>query len=121
MFAFDAFQPERHIVHRKELNIVRSLFALSLIFVFGMSHIPIRSSAAEVDETLWEKFLKYDLLITDYDALTAEEQELCRFVFETEQSSDVTIRCERARRTLSGDTKIGERLTLEQLEDCYGI
>lgn len=121
MFAFDAFQPERHIVHRKELNIVRSLFSLSLIFVFGMSHVPIRSSAAEVDETLWEKFLKYDLLITDYDALKAEEQELCRFIFETEQSSDVTIRCERARRTLAGDTKIGDRLTLEQLEDCYGI
>ena len=75
----------------------------------------------EVDWNLWDKFLKYDLCITDYDALTVEEQELCKFIFETERSATGTIRCERARRTLAGDENIGERLTLEQLENAYGI
>lgn len=75
----------------------------------------------EVDYSLWDKFLKYDLCITDYDSLTDEEKELCEFIFETEQSSDKTLICERARRTLADDTNISERITLEQLEGAYGI
>ena len=55
-------------------NVVFVSFCTAIATVF--SPYTVVSSAAEVDETLWEKFLKYDLLITDYDALTAEEQEL---------------------------------------------
>lgn len=54
---------------------------------------------------LWEKFLKYDLCITDYNSLTDEEKDLCKFIFETEQSTGDTIRCEHARRTLAHDVK----------------
>ena len=75
----------------------------------------------EVDWDLWDKFLKYDLCITDYDALTVEEQELCKFIFETERSATGTIRCERARRTLAGDTDLGERMTVEELDGLYGV
>lgn len=75
----------------------------------------------EIDYSLWYKFIKYDLCITDYDALTDEQKELCRFIFETERSSDEVIVCERARRTLAGDENLGERITLEQLETAYGI
>lgn len=70
----------------------------------------------ENNPELWEKFLKYDLCITDYDSLTDEEKELCRFIFETEQSSTETIRCERARRTLKHDTNIGEKFTLDSFK-----
>lgn len=75
----------------------------------------------EPDFNLWDKFIKYDLCITDYDSLTDEEKELCEFIFETERSANGTIICERARRILAGDNNIGERITLEQLNDCYGI
>lgn len=101
----------------------RNTAFITLCTTIGMVFSPFAemSFAAEIDKNLWEKFLKYDLLIADYDTLTAKEQSLCRFIFETEQSSDITIRCERARRTLARDENIGERLTLEQLENCYGI
>lgn len=70
---------------------------------------------------LWEKFLKYDLCITDYASLPDNEKDLCRFIFETEQSSIATIRCERARRILAHDEYIGERLTIETAMNSYGI
>ena len=79
------------------------------------------STYAYANENLWNKFLKYDLCITNYNALTDEEKELCRFIFDTEQAADDTVICERARRTLAGDTNIGERITLNNLVDCYGI
>ena len=55
--------------------------------------------------------------------MTDEEKDLCKFIFETEQSTDDTIRCERARRTLAHDENIGERLTLDILEnpDFFGV
>ncbi len=76
-------------------------------------------SAGENDD-LWERFLRYDLCITDFDALTAEQQELCHFIFDTEQAANDNIVCERARRTLAGDD-VGDRLTVEQLENAYGL
>ncbi|MCQ2433857.1 MAG: hypothetical protein MJ062_01295 [Oscillospiraceae bacterium] len=60
-------------------------------------------AAAETDSTLWEKFLCYDLCISNYNALTAEEKELCHFIFDTEQNAKDTVICERARRILAGD------------------
>ena len=77
-------------------------------------------AAAETDSTLWDKFLRYDLCITDYNALTAEEQELCHFIFDTEQAANDNIVCERARRILAGD-EVGERVTKEQLASAYGL
>ena len=35
----------------------------------------------EIDYSLWNKFLKYDLCITDYDSLNDEEQKLCYFIY----------------------------------------
>ena len=78
------------------------------------------SYTQEVDWSLWERFLKYDLRITDYESLTDEEKELCKFIFETERSANQTVRCERARRQLAG-YDVGERVTLEQVESFYDI
>ena len=79
------------------------------------------TSAKSADYSLFDKFLKYDLCITDYSALTEEEQELCHFIFDTEQATGDNIICERARRTLTGDTDLGERITLDDLDGTYGI
>ncbi len=79
------------------------------------------ANAQTPDYSLWDKFIKYDLCITDYDSLTDYEKELCHFIFDTEQSADETIRCERARRILSHDENIGTRINLEQLDGAYGI
>jgi hypothetical protein len=38
------------------------------------------SYAEQIKDNLWEKFIKYDLCITDYRALTDEEKELCKFI-----------------------------------------
>lgn len=81
----------------------------------------------DIDYSLWDKFLKYDLCITSFDSLNKEEQELCRFIFETERSAQGTVRCERARRTLAKDTNLGGRITLDearkgiQICDKYSI
>lgn len=68
-----------------------------------------------VDYSLWDNFIKYDLRITDYDELTDEEKELCRFIFERERSANNTVSCERARRILAGED-VGERLTWEMID-----
>lgn len=68
-----------------------------------------------VDYSLWDNFIKYDLRITDYNALTDEEKELCRFIFERERSANNTVSCERARRILAGED-VGERLTWEMVD-----
>ena len=70
------------------------------------------ANATEPDYSLWDKFIKYDLCITDYDSLTDTEKDLCRFIFDTERSADDTIICERAGKQLAGyDT--AERITLK--------
>ena len=96
-------------------------FALAQEFEFPTEIISSDYYTQEVDYSLWDKFIKYDLCITDYDSLTDKEKELCKFIFETERSAEGTVICERARRTLAGDENIGERITLEQLENAYGI
>ncbi len=96
--------------------------AISLIVSFAVSvtAFPVTEvSAEETDSTLWDSFLKYDLCINDYDNLNDDEKELCRYIFDTEQAAGDNIVCERARRTLAGDD-VGERITLDQLEDAYG-
>ena len=97
----------------------RIMAAIMAAAMLPAGSIPMIGNAA--DSGLWEKFLKYDLCITDYAALTPEQKELCHYIFDTEQSTEETIRCERARRTLAGDTHIGERVTLEQLQTAEGI
>lgn len=67
---------------------------------------------------LWERFLKYDLCILDYNSLTDDKKDLCRFIFETELNSPDTIVCERARRILAG-YDVGRRVTLEDTENYY--
>lgn len=107
---------------------IQSLLLALTITVSSMPFTGITASAVdlsdsytqEVDWNLWERFLKYDLCITDYDYLTDEEKELCKFIFETERSAKDTIICERARRQLAG-YDVGERITLEQVENFYDI
>lgn len=98
-----------------------SIVLASAISFFSTQMVGNTATLNEPDYSLWDKFIKYDLCITDYDTLTDEEKELCRFIFETEQSSGDTIICERARRTLAHGENIGERITLEQLDGAYGI
>ncbi len=77
-------------------------------------------SFPEPDYTLWDYFIKYDLCISDYDALTDEQKELCNFIFYWEQLDSGYTRYERARRILAGED-VGERIALEQLQGAYGI
>lgn len=91
--------------------------------LFAISAMPVSTVHAEniqPDYSLWDRFIKYDLRITDYDALSDEEKELCRFIFETERSSEDTIICERARRILAGydvGERIPEKLGITYTED----
>ena len=78
----------------------------------------VGSITVENSPELWERFLKYDLCILDYDSLTDEDKDLCRFIFETELNSKHTIICERARRILDG-YDVGRRATLEDTEKYY--
>lgn len=78
------------------------------------------ANAADTDYSLWDKFLKYDLCITNYNALSDKEKQLCHFIFDTEQAANGNVVCERARRILAGDD-VGERVTLRQLESADGI
>ena len=98
--------------------------ALSIILsgLMTTSTIPFCSVYAEEQtDAKWDRFIKYDLCITDYDSLSDSEKELCHFIYDTEQSAEDTVICERARRTLAGDKNIGERLTLDELQNCYGV
>lgn len=74
----------------------------------------------ENSQQLWERFLKYDLRITDYNSLSEEEKDLCKFIFETELNSEDTIICERARRTLAG-YDVGKRIDPNQVENYCNI
>ena len=74
----------------------------------------------EIDYSLWDKFIKYDLCIADYDSLTDKEKELCKFIFETEQSAQGVVRCERARRILAGED-VGERVTLSEIHNGINV
>ena len=71
--------------------------------------------SAEVDWSLWEDFLKYDLRITDYESLTENKKMLCEFIYKTEMMSTEDIVCERARRIVMG-YDVGERATLYNCE-----
>ena len=70
--------------------------AISILISGAMmvSSVPFTAIAADEGTELWDKFLKYDLCITDYDSLTEKEQELCHFIYDTEYSSNKTIICE---------------------------
>jgi len=99
-------------------------FPIILSFIYTAYIISFPASAlTDTDKTdeLWRKFLKYDLCISEYDALTEEEQDLCHFIFDTEHEGDYNIRCERARRTLAHDPDLGERLTYDELNSIYGV
>ena len=59
-----------------------------------------RHEKSKVDESLFDKFLKYSLLVTDKDSLSAEELELCHKIFETERTYMPYITCPYARETI---------------------
>lgn len=104
---------------------MKKLVVMFLSFILCCTYAPVYSYAVETNQItvennteLWERFLKYDLCVLDYDSLTDEQKELCRFIFETELNSEDTIICERARRILAG-YDVGRRVTLEDTENYY--
>ena len=100
---------------------MKRMISLMTSAALTLTAIPAMVVSAENSEySRWEKFLKYDLCITNYDELSNEDKELCNFIYDSEQAAGDNIVCERARRTLAGDD-VGERITLDQLEDAYGL
>ncbi len=107
---------------------MKKIIIMLLTVIFGFSFSPVYVKAVTTTTTtlitsennpeLWERFLKYDLCILDYDSLDDEQKDLCKFIFETELNSDDTIICERARRILNG-YDVGRRVTLEDTENYY--
>ncbi len=115
-------QQEHHTIQIKKVIYMKKIISIvisvcSVLPYYGFMDIYAQSE----NDQLWDKFIRYDLCITDYNSLTDEKKELCHFIFDTEQASNDTIVCERARRTLANDSNIGDRLNLEQINDCYGI
>lgn len=107
---------------------MKKIITILLVFVLCCSYSPVHVKAVETAENnlitsenspeLWERFLKYDLCILDYNSLNDEEKDLCKFIFETELNSEDTIICERARRILAG-YDVGRRVTIEDTENYY--
>ena len=60
---------------------------------------------SEVDKDSFERFLKYSMYVTDKDALTIEQIDLCKTVFATERSSSPNLRCIYARETIKSGEK----------------
>lgn len=84
----------------------------SMMLINNFECLSEKYYSEKVDTALWNKFLKYDLCISDYDSLTQKEKDLCKFIFNTEMSASHTVRCEKARRILNGESCT--RLTREQ-------
>lgn len=99
--------------------IIKPVAFITILSLTITSFPSIRTESAQNNDK-WKNFLRYDLCITNYDALSDEEKQLCHFIFDTEQAAGDNIVCERARRILAGDD-VGERLTPEQLENAYGL
>lgn len=99
---------------------MKKIVSLILSAALVTAYTPNVQADSASDQSLWEDFIRYDLCISNYDALSANEQQLCHFVFDTEQAANDNIVCERARRILAGDD-VGKRITLEQLENAYGL
>ena len=101
---------------------MKKSLSIFLSGILTLAAIPLAgASAAEQTNEKWDRFIKYDLCIDDYSSLNDNEKALCKFIFDTEQNSPDTVICERARRTLAGDTNLGERISLSDLTECYGI
>ena len=81
----------------KNKKIITMIFAIAMAFscvnipvyaVNSTSTETITEITAENSQQLWERFIKYDLRITDYSSLSEEEKDLCKFIFETELNSE---------------------------------
>ncbi len=66
----------------------------------------------ELPDELFDKFLRYSLLVSDETALTSDELALCRKIFETEGSSTPYISCPYARETIKNG-EAPKRITLD--------
>jgi len=109
---------------------MKKFIAMLSSVVLCCSYSPVYVKAAETAEKnlitvenspeLWERFLKYDLCIFDYDFFTDDKKDLCKFIFETELNFDDTIICERVIRILVG-YDVGERVTLDAVKQTPHI
>lgn len=117
-------------VSMKAKQVLSGFLAFATIFGCNIGNINSYTNSKTVitasaenqipDYSLWDRFIKYDLRITDYDSLSEKEKELCKFIFETERSSEDTIICERARRILNG-YDVGERVNPKEISKYYNI
>lgn len=68
--------------------------------------------AQSFSDELFNKFLKYSLLVSDETVLTADERSLCRKIYETEMTCVPYISCPYARETIKS-SEAPKRITLE--------
>ena len=73
----------------------------------------------EVDMSLFDDFVRYSLEIRDYDSLSEEQKELCKYVYTTERSSTASTICSRARFELQG--KPVGRISLDDPDPSINI
>ncbi len=83
-----------------------------------------RHEKSEVDENLFDRFLKYSLLVANKDSLSAEELEQCHKIFETERTYMPYITCTYARETIKTGTappriSTDNKEFLEYISDPY--
>lgn len=64
------------------------------------NNLPENQPLLSTDNSLFERFLKYSLYVTDMNSLTPEQLKLCRTVFYTERSSSQLLLCKYARETI---------------------
>ncbi len=69
-----------------------------------------------LDESYYDEFLKYSLLVSDKNSLSDEVLALCRMVFETERSDVPNIYCPYARETIKTGTP-PKRMQLDEILD----
>lgn len=126
MFNLYIYHERRIIMNNKLLKV----FSLSLVTGMLLNIAPVNTFAYNgtsqyfkneilddsnknnnIDWSLYERFIKYDLCIEDYENLMEDKKNFCKFIFETERADFPNVRCERARRILD-NREVTERLTL---------
>jgi hypothetical protein len=59
---------------------MKKILSLTTAFAIAVTVVPsVVTSAESSGSSRWEKFLKYDLCITNYDELSDDEKEHCIF------------------------------------------
>ena len=76
--------------------------------------LPKNQTLLAIDDSLFDRFLKYSLYVTDKDSLMPEQLALCRTVFLTERSAPQLLLCPYARQTIKTGVA-PERISLDDM------